>query len=45
MTIAFNARYMVEALQNMEAEQLAVELSGPLAPACSSPWTIPPTCT
>ena len=37
MTIAFNARYMVEALQNMEAEQLAIELSGPLAPGVLKP--------
>ena len=37
VTIAFNARYMVEALQNMEAEQLAVELSGPLAPGVLKP--------
>jgi DNA polymerase-3 subunit beta len=37
VTIAFNARYMVEALQNMEAEQLALELSGPLAPGVLKP--------
>ncbi len=37
VTIAFNARYMVEALQNMEAEQLAIELSGPLAPGVLKP--------
>ena len=37
VTIAFNARYMVEALQNMEADQLAVELSGPLAPGVLKP--------
>ena len=30
-------RYMVEALQNMDAEQLAVELSGPLAPGVLKP--------
>jgi DNA polymerase-3 subunit beta len=37
VTIAFNARYLVEALQNMEAEQLAIELSGPLAPGVLKP--------
>jgi DNA polymerase-3 subunit beta len=37
VTIAFNARYMVEALQNMDGEQLAVELSGPLAPGVFKP--------
>lgn len=37
VTIAFNARYMVEALQNMEAEQIAIELSGPLAPGVLKP--------
>jgi DNA polymerase-3 subunit beta len=37
VTIAFNARYMVEALGNMEAEQLAIELSGPLAPGVLKP--------
>ncbi len=37
VTIAFNARYMVEALSNMDGEQLAVELSGPLAPGVLKP--------
>ena len=37
VTIAFNARYMVEALQNMDGDQLAVELSGPLAPGVLKP--------
>ena len=37
VTIAFNARYLLEALQNMEADQLAVELSGPLAPGVLKP--------
>jgi DNA polymerase-3 subunit beta len=37
VTIAFNARYMVEALGNMDGEQLAVELSGPLAPGVLKP--------
>jgi DNA polymerase-3 subunit beta len=41
VTIAFNARYMVEALQNMEAEQLAIELSGPLAPGVLKPVSSP----
>lgn len=37
VTIAFNARYLLEALQNMDAAQLAVELSGPLAPGVLKP--------
>jgi DNA polymerase III subunit beta len=37
VTIAFNARYLVEALQNMEADELAIELSGPLAPGVLKP--------
>ena len=37
VTIAFNARYLVEALQSMAAEQLAIELSGPLAPGVLKP--------
>jgi DNA polymerase-3 subunit beta len=37
VTIAFNARYMVEALQNMAAERLAIELSGPLSPGVLKP--------
>lgn len=37
VTIAFNARYLVEALQNMAAEELAIELSGPLAPGVLKP--------
>ena len=37
VSIAFNARYMVEALQNMEADQLAIELSGPLSPGVLKP--------
>lgn len=32
VAIAFNARYLAEALQNMAAEQVALELSGPLSP-------------
>jgi DNA polymerase-3 subunit beta len=37
VTIAFNARYLVEALQNLEADQLAIELSGPLSPGVLKP--------
>ncbi len=37
VTIAFNARYLVEALQNMDADQLAMEFSGPLAPGVLKP--------
>lgn len=37
VTIAFNARYLVEALQNMAADQLSIELSGPLAPGVLKP--------
>ena len=32
MTIAFNARYLQEALQNVRADQVAFEFSGPLSP-------------
>ncbi len=37
VTIAFNARYLQEALQNLDAEQLAIELSGPLSPGVLKP--------
>jgi DNA polymerase-3 subunit beta len=37
VTIAFNARYLMEALQNLEADQLAIELSGPLSPGVLKP--------
>jgi DNA polymerase-3 subunit beta len=37
VSIAFNARYLVEALQNMSAQQLAVEMSGPLSPGVLKP--------
>ena len=37
MTIAFNARYLIEALQNVDADQLALELSGPLSPGVLKP--------
>jgi DNA polymerase-3 subunit beta len=41
VTIAFNARYLLEALQNMEADRLAVELSGPLSPGVLKPTDDP----
>lgn len=31
VTVAFNARYLIEALQNVDAERLALELNGPLS--------------
>ena len=37
MTVAFNARYLQEALQNLAAEQLALEFSGPLSPGVLKP--------
>ena len=37
VTIAFNARYLLEALQNMDDDQLAIELAGPLAPGVLKP--------
>ena len=37
VTIAFNARYLVEALQNVEGDQLALEMSGPLSPGVIKP--------
>jgi DNA polymerase-3 subunit beta len=37
VTIAFNARYLLEALQNMDDSQLAMELAGPLAPGVLKP--------
>jgi DNA polymerase-3 subunit beta len=36
-TIAFNARYLSEVLQNVSAEQFAVELNGPLSPGVFKP--------
>ena len=36
-TIAFNARYLQEALQNVRAEQFALELNGPLSPGVLKP--------
>ncbi len=37
VTIAFNARYLAEALQNMVGDQLALEFSGPLSPGVLKP--------
>jgi DNA polymerase-3 subunit beta len=37
VSIAFNARYLADALQNVEADQLALELSGPLSPGVLKP--------
>ncbi len=34
-TIAFNARYLIDVLSNLGAEEAALELSGPLAPGVS----------
>ncbi len=36
-TIAFNARYLSDVLQNVEAEQFALELNGPLSPGVFKP--------
>ena len=46
ITIAFNARYLAEALQNVSGEQLALEFSGPLSPGVLKPGgRSPTTCT
>lgn len=37
VTIAFNARYLTEALQNVDGDQLALEFSGPLSPGVIKP--------
>ncbi len=37
LAIAFNARYLQEALQNVHAEQVALEFSGPLSPGVMRP--------
>jgi len=37
VTIAFNARYLTEALQNLSGDQLALEFSGPLSPGVLKP--------
>ena len=36
-TIAFNARYLSDVLQNVDAEQFALELNGPLSPGVFRP--------
>jgi DNA polymerase-3 subunit beta len=36
-TIAFNARYLADVLANVEAEQFALELNGPLSPGVFKP--------
>lgn len=36
-TIAFNARYLTDVLQNLDAEQIGLELSGPLSPGVIRP--------
>jgi len=36
-TIAFNARYLADVLTNVEAEQFALELNGPLSPGVFRP--------
>ena len=41
VTIAFNARYLVEALQNVEGDRLALEMSGPLSPGVLKPLDDP----
>ncbi len=36
-TIAFNARFLAEVLQNLDAAQLAIEFNGPLSPGVLRP--------
>ena len=36
-TIAFNARYLADVLQNVDADQFALELNGPLSPGVFKP--------
>ena len=36
-TIAFNARYLSDVLENVNAEQFALELNGPLSPGVFRP--------
>ncbi|MGZ8501900.1 MAG: DNA polymerase III subunit beta [Candidatus Limnocylindrales bacterium] len=36
-TIAFNARYLVDVLQNVDVDQFALELNGPLSPGVFRP--------
>lgn len=41
VTVAFNARYLTEALQNVDAERLALELNGPLSSGVFRPTDDP----
>jgi DNA polymerase-3 subunit beta len=36
-TIAFNARYLSEALQNVDTDRFVIELNGPLSPGVFRP--------
>jgi DNA polymerase-3 subunit beta len=36
-TIAFNARYLVDVLANVAADQFSIELNGPLSPSVFRP--------
>ena len=36
-TIAFNARYLADVLSNVQADQFALELNGPLSPGVFRP--------
>ena len=36
-TIAFNARYLADVLEKVDAEQFALELNGPLSPGVFKP--------
>ena len=36
-TIAFNARYLADVLTNVDADQFALELNGPLSPGVFKP--------
>ncbi len=37
LTVAFNARYLQEALANLDAQQLTLEFTGPLSPGVLKP--------
>ena len=37
LTVAFNARYLQEALSNLAAERLVLEFQGPLSPGVLKP--------
>jgi len=36
-TIAFNARYLIDVLTNVDADQFSIELNGPLSPGVFRP--------